>query len=207
MPIRRTLVFALALVSVWMGANPEGQSRPDIDPRIEKLLNDISEERLKTLLTRLVGFGTRSTLSDTSSTTRGIGAARQWIFEELRRSSPRLEVSFDTHVLAAQMQLTRKTELRNVLAVLPGRSARRIYISAHYDSLNFGRQGTAAYLRASIEPPLPDPRLDAAFDHDIDAPGANDNGSGTVLTMELARVFAASGLDFDATLVFALWAG
>ena len=45
------------------------------------------------------------------------------------------------------------------------------------------------------------------FNHDVDAPGANDNGSGTALTIELARVFAESGIDFDATLVFALWAG
>ena len=45
------------------------------------------------------------------------------------------------------------------------------------------------------------------IDYDVDAPGANDDGSGTVLTMELARVFAGSGLEFDATLVFICWAG
>jgi hypothetical protein len=93
-----------------------------------------------------------------------------------------------------------------VLAVLPGRSARRIYISAHYDSLNTG-QGPDVFKRASTDPPLRDVQLDPKFDHNAEAPGANDNGSGTVLTMELARAFAASGLDFDATLVFALWAG
>jgi len=208
MPIRRcALVFSLVLVCAWLSPAANGQSRPDVDPRVEKLLNDISEDRLRTLLTRLVSFGTRSTLSDASSPTRGIGAARQWIFDELRRSSPRLQVSFDTHVLPPQMQLTRQAEIRNVLAVLPGRSARRIYISGHYDSLNSGRRTLDNYSRAATELAPPDLRMDPKFDHNVDAPGANDNGSGTVLTMELARVFAASDLDFDATLVFALWAG
>ena len=57
----------------------------------------ISEARLERLLRTLVGFGTRNTLSETSSPTRGIGAARQWIFDELTRTSPRLQVAFDTH--------------------------------------------------------------------------------------------------------------
>ena len=204
---RCAFVFAIVLVCAWLAPVADGQTRPDVDPRIAKLLDEISEERLRALLTRLVGFGTRSTLSDASSPTRGIGAARQWIFDELKQSSPRLTVSFDTHVLPPQMQLTRQTELRNVLAVLPGSSARRIYISAHYDSMNIGRGAMENYTRAATEPAPPDLRLDPTFDHNVDAPGANDNGSGTVLTMELARVFATSGLDFDATLVFALWAG
>ena len=54
---------------------------PDVDPRIEKLVASVSQERLQQLLTKLVGFGTRNTLSDASSATRGIGAARQWIFD------------------------------------------------------------------------------------------------------------------------------
>ena len=157
MPICRcALVFSLVLVCAWLSPAANGQSRPDVDPRVEKLLNDISEDRLRTLLTRLVSFGTRSTLSDASSPTRGIGAARQWIFDELRRSSPRLQVSFDTHVLPPQMQLTRQAEIRNVLAVLPGRSARRIYISGHYDSLNSGRRTLDNYSRAATELAPPD---------------------------------------------------
>jgi len=51
------------------------------------------------------------------------------------------------------------------------------------------------------------PQGQPTFDHDADAPGADDDASGTALTMELARVFANSGIDFDATLVFACWAG
>ena len=207
MATRRLLtVFAVLTLVVSLGHVATGQDVSTPDPRIAKLLGEISEERLRSLLTTLVGFGTRNTLSDISSPARGIGAARQWIVEELKLSSPRLTVSFDTHVLARQGRLTRRTELRNVLAVLPGRSARRIYISAHYDSLNIGGQ-TTVYNRPSTDPAPPDRQLDPKYDHNVDAPGANDNGSGTVLTMELARVFAASGIDFDATLVFALWAG
>ena len=203
---RFLLVLSVALLGAWAGTSVHAQTQPDLDPRITKLLGEISEDRLRTLLTTLVGFGTRNTLSDTTSPTRGIGAARQWILEELKRSSPRLAVSFDTHVLAPQGRLTRRIELRNVLAVLPGRSERRIYITAHYDSLSIGGQNEV-YNRASTDPPVRDPQIDPKFDHNVNAPGANDNGSGTVLTMELARVFAASGIDFDATLVFALWAG
>ena len=84
----------------------------------------------------------------------------------MQRSSPRLQVGFDVHQLAAggvDKRITQAVELRNVVALLPGRSARRIDVTAHYDSLSRG----------------------AGFDED--APGANDNGSGTVLVMELAR--------------------
>ena len=165
-----------------------------------------------------MGFGTRNTLSNATSTTRGIGAARQWIFDELKRSSPKLQVSFDTHQIAQQGRITRPVELRNVMAVLPGRSPRRIYVSGHYDSLNLGAGGQLASnarapgagggVAGRRRPGSPaDPQQRPGIDYEIDAPGANDDGSGTVLTMELARVFAESGLEFDATLVFICWAG
>jgi hypothetical protein len=142
-------------------------------------------------------------MSTATSTTRGIGAARQWIFDELQRSSQRLRVSFDTHRIPVQGRITRAVELRNVMAVLPGRTSRRVYISAHYDSLNLG----TSQLEVAATPGAQNPQLTPTFNHDADAPGANDNGSGTVLTMELARVLADSGIDFDATLVFICWAG
>lgn len=183
----------------------------DLDPRVVKLVAAISEERLQRLLQKLVTFGTRNTLSDHTSPTRGIGAARQWIFEELKRTNPRLQVSFDTHVLPPGGRITREVELRNVLAILPGKSDRRIYVSGHYDSLNLGprgqaglntgagRQGAGGAAQRQTPRPPADPNLDA--------PGANDDGSGTVLSMELARVFADSGIEFDATLVFMAVAG
>jgi pectin methylesterase-like acyl-CoA thioesterase len=175
---------------------------PDADARIQKLVAAVSEQRLRDLDAKLVSFATRSTLSDATSTTRGIGAARQWIFDELKRSSPKLQVSFDTHRIAQQGRITREVELRNVMAVLPGKSARRVYITGHYDTVNLGGGGQLA-LNASGS----NPQANREFNHDVDAPGANDDGSGTVLTMELARVFAESGIEFDATLVFICWAG
>src|SRR6185503_255392 len=157
---------------------------------------------------KLAGFGTRNTLSDTSSPTRGIGAARQWIFDELTRSSPRLQVSYDTHKLARQGRITRNLDLQNVVALLPGKSPRRIYVTAHYDTVNIGDEGQiGANTRAPSNTPRPDPQLRRNFDYNVDAPGANDNGSSTALTMELARVLAESDLEFDATLTFVLWAG
>jgi hypothetical protein len=210
-----------------------------LDPRIEKLVASISEERLQQLLQKLVSFGTRNTLSDATSSTRGIGAARQWIFDELKRSSPRLQVSFDTHQIPKARRITRDVELRNVMAVLPGKSPRRIYVSGHYDSLNLaargqltgntrtpneGARGPQAGQRAEVQRPgaqaqapgepaaapnqaPTDPQLNPNQDYNVDAPGANDDGSGTVLSMELARVFAESGIEFDATLVFMAVAG
>lgn len=178
------------------------------DSRIQGLVAGVSEARLRDIDTKLVAFGTRNTLSDATSTTRGIGAARQWIFDELRRTSPRLQVSFDKHMLDKQGRITRPVELRNVIAILPGRSSRRIYLGAHYDSLNLG---SGAQLAGNKLPPspasTPDIQQQPGYDHNVDAPGANDNGSGVALTMELARVFAQSDIQFDATLVFVCWAG
>ncbi len=198
--ISALLAFVFAM---WPAiAAAQDPARPDADPRVQKLVAAVSQERLQQLLTRLVSFGTRATLSNQSGTTRAIGGARQWIFDELKRSSPRLQVSFDTHQIAQQGRITRPVELRNVMAVLPGKSPRRIYISGHYDSLNLGDRG-----QAGLNTGGGNPQASAEFNHDVEAPGANDDGSGTVLTMELARVFAESGIEFDATLVFICWAG
>jgi hypothetical protein len=199
----RAALAALLALSAAVPAFAQPVVAPDADPRVAALVAAVSQDRLQRMLTTLAGFGTRESMSTTTSPTRGIGAARQWIFDELTRSSPRLQVSFDTHVIAPQGRFTRQTELRNVMAVLPGRTSRRIYITGHYDSLNLGMGGQQALNAAGGQ----NPQARADFDHDADAPGANDDGSGTVLTMELARVFAESGLQFDATLVFMCWAG
>ena len=101
--------------------------------------------------------------------------------------------------------------------MLPGRTARRIYVSGHYDSLArpvppptpTTPQGTTA-APASSGAAAPRPAGSGGFDWsagDIPAPGANDDGSGTALTMEVARVLAESGLEFDATIVFVAFAG
>ena len=178
--------------------------RPDADPRIEKLVSAVSEARMRQIDEKLASFATRNTLSDPASTTRGVGAARQWIFDELKRSSAKLQVSFDTYNLAEQGRITRATELRNVVAILPGKTPRRIYVTGHYDTVDNGGQGAA-----NSRPAGAPAEAAATPTRDINgpAPGANDDGSGTTLTMELARVFAESGIEFDATLVFVCWAG
>lgn len=196
-------LIAAVLVALPVVAAAQAPIRPDADPRVQKIVAAVSQERLQQLLTRLVSFGTRETLSNQDGTTRAIGGARQWILDEMKRSSPRLQVSFDTHLIAPQGRITRQVDLRNVMAVLPGKSARRIYVSGHYDSLNLGERGQAGLNTGAGA----NPQATAEFNHDVEAPGANDDGSGTVLTMELARVFAESGLEFDATLVFICWAG
>jgi hypothetical protein len=261
-------VYIVVVGLILMGAGPlragapvgapDGATvQPDVDPKIAALLNNISEQRMRQLLEKLVSFGTRNTLSNAESTTQGIGAARQWIFDEMKRSSPKLQVSFDTHQIKAAGRITRDIELRNIVAILPGKSPRRIYVQGHYDSLNLGERGQAGYnsrtagtanasgaagaagaaraggaaaagagagtgagagagagaaagtragagaqagMAEAGTTPLP-------TNYEVVAPGANDDGSGTVLTMELARVFAESGIEFDATLVFITVAG
>jgi hypothetical protein len=198
MRIATVSIVAVVLVSV-PGVRAQSAEPADVDARIARLVASISESRLEQLLGTLVAFGTRNTLSDTSSTTRGIGAARQWILDEMQRSSSKLQVSFDTHQIPKGGRITRDVELRNVVAILPGRSDRRIYVSGHYDTVNLGARGQAALNTAAAGYGNPA--------DDADAPGANDDGSGTVLVMDLARAFAESGVPFDATLVFTAVAG
>ena len=213
-------VLVLAVLSVLVPRAVQGQATSAIDPRIVKMLDAISEERMQQLLQKLSSFKTRNTCSDPGAPD-AIGAARQWIFDELKRTSPKLQVSFDTHQVENIRGCQGAIELRNVMAVLPGKSPRRIYVSGHYDSLNLGAGGQqasnsgagraggagtpqgAAPQGAAPQGAAPRP----VRDPNIVAPGANDDGSGTVLSMELARVFAESGIDFDATLVFMTVAG
>ena len=90
----------------------------ELDPRIVALVSSVSEERLGAILKKLESFETRSSLSSTTSTTRGIGAARQWILDEMKSYSPKLQVSFDAYQVPPQGRITRPVELRNVMAIL-----------------------------------------------------------------------------------------
>ena len=235
-------VLRVVLLAVLAVPSPlAAQTTSNVDPRIVKLVDSISEERLQQLLQKLSSFKTRNTCSDPAAPD-GIGAARQWILDELKRTSPKLQVSFDTHQVENIRGCQGSIELRNVMAVLPGKTPRRIYVSGHYDSLNLGPggqqagnagggRGAQAPAAAGTTPAGPAPPAGQAApagqgagapapaaqgapgaarpirDPNIVAPGANDDGSGTVLSMELARVFAESGIEFDATLVFMAVAG
>ena len=160
--------------------------QPDIareQAQINKILGEISHKRIESHIRKLVSFGTRHTMSDTESETRGIGAARRWIKAELERcgAGTPLQVSFDSHVAPVSARISKPTEIVNVVATLPGMQAEakeRMYVvSGHYDS-----------------------RASDVMDATSDAPGANDDASGTAAIMEMACVMAK--YKFDATLVF-----
>ena len=159
-------------------------------PQIERIVADISAQRIEQHVRTLAGFHTRHTMSETGSDTRGIGAARRWIKREFERcgarSDQRLQLTFDSHVEPAGPRLTRPTEIVNVVATLPGTqpaSRDRIYVVAgHYDS-----------------------RASDVLDAEGFAPGANDDASGTAAVIELACAMARHR--FDATLVFIAVAG
>lgn len=160
-----------------------------------RITDSISADRLESDLHTLVGFGTRHTLSEIDSDTRGIGAARRWIESEFRAiaaasdrtGADAIRVEMDRHWVEPDgRRITRRVEVVNPMLIIPGSMPeardRHYYVIAHYDS------------RAS------DPN-----DFTSDAPGANDDASGTALTIELARVFAQH--EFDATVVFMPVAG
>jgi Zn-dependent M28 family amino/carboxypeptidase len=137
----------------------------------------------------LAAFGTRHTLSDTGSKTRGIGAARLWILSELQRAAvgTSLQVELQPHLQPSDgKRVLEDTDIEDVVAVLPGAmpeaSARRYYVVGHYDS-----------------------RTVDVMDATSEAPGANDDASGVAVVLELARVMAKHR--FDATLVFLATAG
>src|SRR5436309_873506 len=84
-------------------SNSAGSSAPGlaqykaVNPEVSKLVAQVSEERIRATMQKLGDFGTRALLSSQDNPTRGIGAARQWIYSELRGYSPRLEVRYDLH--------------------------------------------------------------------------------------------------------------
>lgn len=178
------LILALA-TSAATAAAPAGPDLAKRQPRIERIVADISPQRIEAYVRKLVGFQTRHTMSDTVSETTGIGAARRWIKAELERcgvqAGGRLQVAFDSHIAPVSARISRPTEIVNVVATLPGMqpaSAERIYVvSGHYDSRNTD-----------------------IMDASGDSPGANDDASGTAAVMEMACVMARH--QFDATLVF-----
>lgn len=176
-----------------------------VNPQISKIVSEVSEDRIADNLKKLEGFGTRNIFSSQDNPTRGVGAARKWIYEQFRGYSPRLEVSYDQYRVKKDTsrgsRIQDDVDLYNVVAVLPGTTNKeqRIIISGHYDSLNMARP-------AGSPPPQPGDAPPAiARDPNIDAPGVTDDGSGTACVMELARVL--SQYQFEKTLVFVAFAG
>jgi len=164
------------------------------DEHLSAALRQVSAEHIRANIKKLVSFGTRLTLSaqDPESTKagRGIGAAREWIKSEFERYSKDcggcLEVKTDSFTEPTADRIPQPTEITNVYAVLKGTDAeqakRIVLVTGHYDSRNSD-----------------------TLDVKGDAPGANDDGSGTAVSLECARVL--SKLKFPATIIFLTVAG
>src|SRR2546422_4844527 len=112
-----------------------------VNPKISKIIDEVNEGRIKATIAKLVSFETRNTMSTQDDPARGIGAARQWIFNEFQSYNLRLEVKSDKYRVKKQGQrIFKDVDLWNVIAVLRGKKfpERQIIVSAHYDSLNLG---------------------------------------------------------------------
>ena len=199
MVLLQRVVKALAAPAVWAvcvagSAAQSGNAPMPADPQIAAALRQISAEKIQANIEKLVSFGTRLTISaqDDGSIAagRGIGAAREWIKSEFERYSKDcggcLEVKTDSFLEEPADRIPKPTQITNVYAVLKGtdgENAKRIVlVTGHYDSRNSDM-------------------LDATGD----APGANDDGSGTAVSLECARVL--SKMKFPATIIFLTVAG
>ena len=166
---------------------------PKMVPLIERTLMDVAErviagvdaDQIQTTIDTLVGFGTRHTMSETDSDTRGIGAARRWVKSQFEANiqghgkdgDAAPKVYFDSHTVQADgRRITETVDVVNVIceipSVKPESRDRLYYVLAHLDS-----------------------RASNANDATSDAPGANDDGSGVAALIELARVLSAENLD------------
>src|SRR6266478_3171782 len=116
-------ILLLTIPFLAQALQDETQPSQRLDPKIQKIVSEISADRIAEIEKKLESFETRNTLSDPAQTNRGIGAARQWIFDQFKSYSPRLQVSFDTHQIPKGGRVWKDFELRNVVAILPGKIA------------------------------------------------------------------------------------
>ncbi len=173
------------------------RSKRERDPAINQIIKDVSPQRVQQTIEKLVSFGTRSTLSvnnpDAATSNQGIVAARNWIKSEFEHISSEcngcLEVKTDTFIeqpKGPKDRIPQPTEIQNVYAILKGtdpEQAKRVYlVTGHYDSRNSDVMNSTA-----------------------PAPGANDDGSGTTVSIECARVLSKH--KFPATIIFLTVAG
>src|SRR5215813_11165623 len=155
------------------------------NPEIAKIVAEINARNIEATIRKLVSFGTRNTLSEQNNPNRGIGAARDWLYSEYQKaasqSNGRMTVEKQTFEQPKAARVPQPTMLTNIVATLKGtqpESASRVYVvSGHYDSM-----------------------CSSPTDAKCDAPGANDDASGTAAVLEMARVMAK--YQFDATIVF-----
>jgi hypothetical protein len=182
------LLLILCLCVSAVNISAQKAKKETLNPEIQKMIKEISAKRIEVDIRKLVSFGTRNTNSEQDNPTRGIGAARDWIFAEFNRISADcgncLQVEKQTYLQPKANRVPEPINLTNVLATLRGTTnPERVYVvSGHYDSM-----------------------CGNASDGKCDAPGANDDASGTAAVIELARVM--SKRKFDATIIFMAVAG
>lgn len=204
--MRRKLLLSVLLISGALDLPAQTAAR--VDPAVQNMVSEISQERITETLKKLVSFETRGDFSDPSQPSRGIGAARRWIYDQLRSYSPRLEVSLDPWKVKKQgTRIRRDVEVVNVVAVLPGtsQSSKRVIVSGHYDSLNIVHKPNAPEAGPEGSEPTADDVIDFEKSIEAPAPGASDDASGTAVVMELARVMSRH--QFEKTVVFVAFAG
>ncbi len=182
--MRLPALIAAALLS--SGARAALPS-PAPNPAIARAVAEVSPARLKADDLKLVGFGTRNTFSEKAAPGRGVFAARAWLKARLEaiaaNTGGRMTVSLDSYIQHPDgKRVARDVEISSVIATIKGDepSGRTYVMSSHYDSRNSSNDDGVA-----------------------DAPGADDNGSGTVAVLEAARVMA--GMKPHATIVFAIF--
>jgi hypothetical protein len=163
-------------------------TQQDPSEDLRALLHQVDPDRIQATITRLTQFGTRHTLSSQTDPVRGIGAATAWVFGQMQAiaatSSGRMTVQQQTFVQPPSSRIPTPTSITNVIATLQGTaSPQRFYVvTGHLDS-----------------------RVTDVLDFTSDAPGADDDGSGVAVVLELARLFATH--QFPGTLVFATVSG
>ena len=184
------VLLALAAAPAAAQTSTPAQGPGSENPRIHEIVRAVQPARIERDVRALAGFGTRHTLSDTVSPTRGIGAARRWIFDEFTRISREcggcLEVQYISDIVPGnpQSRIPVDTRVVNVVAIQRGQTdpGRYVLVQGHYDS-----------------------RVTDIMNATADAPGANDDASGTSVAIEAARVLSRHR--FDATIVYAALAG
>jgi Zn-dependent M28 family amino/carboxypeptidase len=196
--IALALTFCAPLGAAQVMDPPRLASDKHTDPHIAEAIRQVSAEHIRQTIEKLVSFQNRSTLSaqdeESIKAGKGIGAAHEWIKAEFERYSKEcggcLEVKTDTFMEQPADRIPKPTQITNVYAVLrgsdPAQANRIVLVTGHYDSRNSDNaNGT-------------DP-----------APGANDDGSGTAVSLECARVLsqASTKKKFLATIVFLTVAG
>ncbi|WP_109127425.1 M20/M25/M40 family metallo-hydrolase [Dyella sp. C11] len=183
-PVLLPLALSLAVSTAFADEAP---AQPHAQPSLQALSTAPSEEALRATITKLVGFGTRHTLSDTKSDKRGIGAARRWVksqFEDISKACGGcIEVVTPSQMFTGK-RIPQSTEVMDVVAIKRGKGDpnRVIVMTGHLDS-----------------------RVTDVMNATADAPGANDDASGVAALMEAARLLSKE--DNDATLVFAALSG